>query len=114
MSDYDDYDVEIQTPVIVTFVDLETGAIASHPHNHTVWWWSEGNGGCDCNRDDAFPGGFEERDVPCSHRRYIAIGVEPEGDKDDQWKAWALENINDTHMRDHEVRAAFARWESQR
>jgi len=39
----------------VTLKDIKTGAIASHPHeDFDLWWWSNGNGSCDCNRAYAF------------------------------------------------------------
>ena len=39
-----------------------------------LFWWSEGNFGCDCNRGDVFHDiGGEERDdeAQCGHGRYL-------------------------------------------
>jgi hypothetical protein len=43
------------------------------------FWWNEGNGACDCNRDLAFHGwppsyeGEDDDGMPCGHTRYTVI-----------------------------------------
>lgn len=73
-----------------TFLDLRTGKIAKG-FDMPLFWWSEGNGSCDCNRHQGFPGLGEKlameqrRDKPrllphqsvCyGTKRFIAIDVE--------------------------------------
>jgi hypothetical protein len=48
--------------------------------NATLWWWTEGNFGCDCNRGFQFALAkevsdkeFWERDRPCGRERYSVI-----------------------------------------
>jgi hypothetical protein len=42
--------------MIPTFRDIETGKSATHNRGPecSVYWWTEGNGSCDCNRVYAF------------------------------------------------------------
>jgi hypothetical protein len=40
--------------MIVTFLDITTGKTADSDFDFSIWWWSAGNGGCDCNRSHAF------------------------------------------------------------
>jgi hypothetical protein len=77
--------------VIPTFFDLRTGKTAKG-FDMSVYWWTEGNGSCDCNRAAAFGEElvqeFEERihrEHPELHEgaslcygcmRFIAIDVE--------------------------------------
>jgi hypothetical protein len=48
--------------VIPTLFDLRTSRTALGADN-SVYWWSEGNGACDCNRAIAFDGADEEMDT---------------------------------------------------
>jgi hypothetical protein len=51
------------------------------------FWWTSGNGACDCNRHLAFHGwpdsyedeeeGEGEYDIPCGHERYSVALVPP-------------------------------------
>jgi hypothetical protein len=34
----------------VTVLDTQTGETKESTYDSTLFWWSEGNGGCDCNR----------------------------------------------------------------
>lgn len=40
--------------VIPTFFDLRTGKTAKSTFDNSEYWWTEGNGSCDCNRMRAF------------------------------------------------------------
>lgn len=66
--------------MIVTFKDTITGATAKSDYPFSIWWWSEGNGACDCNRGNQFD---SDLDHPCngSVYRYIATDVEDHPDK---------------------------------
>jgi hypothetical protein len=85
----------LQTPVFVTFRDRATGKTGTHRHDHTIRWWTEGNGGCDCNRSEAIDDSDDALDVevPCSSNRYEAIAAK--GDAlPESLEAWAIEEIN--------------------
>lgn len=45
--------------MIPTFFDLRTGRTAKGD-DQSVYWWTEGNGACDCNRAIHFEGVAEE------------------------------------------------------
>ena len=63
--------------MIVTFKDLQTGETAKKPFPFSIWWWSEGNGSCNCNRESLFG-----RDgSSCHPLRYVAVDVEDHPDK---------------------------------
>jgi hypothetical protein len=34
----------------VTVLDTQTGETKESTYDATLFWWSDGNGGCDCNR----------------------------------------------------------------
>jgi len=59
--------------MIVVFKDTSTGCIVQSDYPFDIYWWSEGNGACDCNRAAL----FEDRDIDCgdSPYRYIAIDI---------------------------------------
>ena len=64
--------------MIPTFFDLRTGRTAKGD-DQSVYWWTEGNGACDCNRVLAF--GLKHLDagkinVCLGCKRFIAIDVE--------------------------------------
>lgn len=64
--------------MIPTFLDLRTGKTAKGD-DMSVFWWTEGNGACDCNRLLAF--GLRHLDVGevgfcLGWKRFIAIDVE--------------------------------------
>lgn len=40
--------------LLPTFRDVVTGTIAKAVHPASLFWWSDGNGSCDCNRMDVF------------------------------------------------------------
>ena len=47
----------------VTLLDTKTGERATIQSECGAFWWSEGNGSCDCNRAPHFPGAMEEIDA---------------------------------------------------
>lgn len=59
-------------------LDIETG-VTGWMVGGSVWWWCEGNGGCDCNRgiDDSFyekfPGNGHDH---CTSSNFIVIDVD--------------------------------------
>ena len=64
--------------MIPTFLDLRTGKTAKGD-DQSVFWWTEGNGACDCNRILAF--GIKHSDVGevgccLGCKRFVAIDVE--------------------------------------
>lgn len=66
--------------MIPTFLDLKTGQIAKGD-DWSFYWWTEGNGSCDCNRAICFEGAEEELEalypgVCYGCKRFIAIDVE--------------------------------------
>jgi len=48
---------------------------APWPNGPDDFWWTEGNGACDCNRGDFFEraGGNEDADEPCGDSRYLVM-----------------------------------------
>jgi len=71
--------------VIPTFLDLRTGKTAKG-FDASFFWWTEGNGACDCNRGMAFGLTHEELGtlgVCLGFRRFIAIDVEGDLDYDE-------------------------------
>lgn len=71
--------------MIPTFLDLKTGKTAKGD-DQSFYWWTEGNGSCDCSRVIAFEekdveeiytsGGYQDTCLGC--RRFLAIDVEGE------------------------------------
>ena len=83
-----------------TLLDTKTGktAIASDT-DRSVFWWSEGNGSCDCNRalciGEDVVNELEEQfgtNVCCGCTRIVAIDVH--GDLEGLTKEEVLENLN--------------------
>lgn len=83
--------------MIVTILDTKTGEVRTcaewcSKNDFDLYWWSEGNGSCDCNRAIAFNGGdsalYEEQqkalgleDNTClGCHRWLIVGVQ--GDTD--------------------------------
>ena len=61
----------------VTLLDTKTGEVRDcsgyHQAHHSVYWWTEGGGSCDCNRAIA----FDLRDGEDHHEEQrIALGLE--------------------------------------
>lgn len=71
--------------MIVTFRDNKTGKIETSDYPFSIWWWGEGNGSCNCNRQTLF--GIEDLDCHTDHnwetnmQRFEAIDVEDHPDK---------------------------------
>jgi hypothetical protein len=91
------------TPI---FIDLCTGRVA-RADDQSVYWWTEGNGACDCNRVIHFEGVYEEMDAAMrkAHpemkewqsycygcKRFVAIEVE--GDLDGETREQILARMN--------------------
>ena len=47
--------VHAPIPRRVTLWDAISGATVTVDSTENLWWWTEGNGSCDCNRADFFP-----------------------------------------------------------
>ncbi len=51
-------------------------------NDHSEWWWTEGNFGCDCNRQATFKGDEEYIDAECNiaDNKYLVLYAElPDG-----------------------------------
>lgn len=62
----------------VKFIDTQTGSTAWSDYPFSIYWWSEGNGGCDCNRAILFD---HEHNCGDSPYRYQAVDLEDHPDK---------------------------------
>jgi len=65
----------------VTIRDNTTGETRVCPmecewHEHSVFWWTEGNFSCDCNRRIVFDGDVDAAE--CGHTRFSALYAELE------------------------------------
>lgn len=77
--------------MIVTLLDTKTGeAKEALQFDRDTWWWTEGNGSCDCNRRHVFPKNDGVR--PCECKRYIAVDVR--GDLEGWDKDELLDELN--------------------
>lgn len=82
--------------MIVTFKDTKTGAVAKSDYPFGIWWWAEGNGSCNCNRQSLF--GIEgldcddDKDWDNDLQRFQAIDVE---DHPEMSVVQQLEEVND-------------------
>ena len=91
-----------------TFKDLVTGDIRKPREGFgDVYWWTEGNGSCDCNRARLFDGADEEMDAAMRakhpelepHQSYCYgcqrfIAVDVEGDFEGLTKNELLAELN--------------------
>lgn len=58
----------------VTIKDIVTGQVAVAPwEEFDAFWWAEGNGSCDCNRQLAFDQDYYGE---CKSERYLIVGVD--------------------------------------
>jgi hypothetical protein len=87
--------------MIVTFKDLKTGLTGCNKTwDHTLFWWSEGNGGCDCNRaivmdiDEEMSLGFGEH---CCYGSERIVAVDVCGDLEGFTKDFVLTEINSSY-----------------
>jgi hypothetical protein len=91
----------------ITFKDLTTGEITKDPlFEGNVFWWTEGNGACDCNRAiacdkndemdaamrEAHPGIRDWQSYCYGCKRFIAVDVE--GDFEGMSKTELLAALN--------------------
>lgn len=87
--------------MIPTFLDLRTGKTAKGD-DASFFWWTEGNGSCDCNRAIAF--GVEVRaqmyaqfpGVCCGCKRFVAIDVEGDLEYDELYRGGILTEVPHT------------------
>ena len=64
-----------QTNRVVLF-DTETNKTAiATMFNINEFWWSEGNGSCDCNREIVFGHDASDTGVCLGNKRYIAVDI---------------------------------------
>lgn len=78
----------------VTFIDRETGAMATSTEPMSEFWWTEGNGSCDCNRAYVF--GVEDDVMKCQSKRFLAVDVE--GDLGEMTKVEMLAAMNGDYV----------------
>jgi len=86
-----------------TLLDTKTGKIAVvEDYDFNVWWWTEGNGSCDCNRSNYFEGLHEElvkeigmENVCFGCKRIIAIDVH--GDLEGFTKKEIINKMNEDY-----------------
>lgn len=58
-----------------------SGETRKDAQGHAVYWWTEGNGSCDCNRELFFcnaEGEDVDDDHPCTDGRFKIKAVDPE------------------------------------
>lgn len=90
----EDLDVMHDLKITVTILDTQTGEIRQSPPYPEEWknggfstyWWTKGNGSCDCNRKIVFD---REDDANCESVRYRIIAVDPLLD------SYTLDDFND-------------------
>jgi hypothetical protein len=79
------------------FLDIVTGktvAVDQYMSGFDLWWWSEGNGSCDCNRELLFKPDAECDGVCLGAHRYVAVDVDI---ADADAKADAIELMNSSY-----------------
>lgn len=74
-------DIPDRIRVDVTILDTETGETIHSGDTRfadtTYWFWSDGNGSCDCNRELAFKDGRESEPGVClGANRYLIIEID--------------------------------------
>lgn len=86
----------------VELYDTKTGRTGVSDYDHSLWWWSEGNGSCDCNRahligDDIYREMTAQfgKNICMGSSRIIAVNVS--GDLEGETKESALLMINDDY-----------------
>ena len=71
--------------MIVTFKDLITGKIAKSNYPFSIYWWAEGNGSCNCNRQSLFNieglDCYDSYDWDNDLQRFQAVDLEDHPDK---------------------------------
>jgi len=74
------------SPVTVTILDTKTGETRTDPR-FSPWYWTYGNGSCDCNRQLVFEPDAEQPE--CGESRYYIVGVEGDaaGYEQEEWNA---------------------------
>lgn len=66
-------------PRRVTLWDAVSGAVVTVDSTENLWWWTEGNGSCDCNREEFFPEVEVDDDLRyCSGcKRFLVVASDP-------------------------------------
>jgi hypothetical protein len=89
-----------------TLLDTKTGkTVVAENMDCNVFWWTEGNGSCDCNRAicigedvvDELEAEFGEH-VCCGYNRIVAIDIH--GDLEGLTKDEVLEDLNSEYPED--------------
>ncbi len=78
-TDHPEYDPWHHIPIVVEILDTKTGEIVtSKLDGFGTYWWTEGNGSCDCNRQLAFDN-EEDNDTGCclGCHRYLIKSFTP-------------------------------------
>lgn len=83
-----DFDELHDRPIRVTILDTETGKTAEVGLDYSAYWWAEGNGSCDCNRQIVMQG-FYTDDVKCGNLRYLIISADTD--------CYSLRELNDEY-----------------
>ncbi len=85
-----------EVSIVATLQDSETFEIRAYAYTqeekyaaNQVFWWTEGNAACDCNRHDFFervlsPDYDDDHlndgdGFPCGHGRYVLLGLTIDG-----------------------------------
>lgn len=77
-----EYDERFDRNICVTVLDTVTGKTVVSDRENCAYWWSEGNGGCDCNRGTLFdldgndPWLSLPEDYCCGSKRFIVIAAD--------------------------------------
>lgn len=97
------YDWPTAPNLTPTIKDIVTGNTAKLRFSASLFWWAEGNGSCDCNRDEFPPDDDVDDNEPgpvlgeslCASERFIVIDVESDdGPIDDATKALLIAEMN--------------------
>jgi hypothetical protein len=90
--------------MIPTFLDLRTGK-TTKGYDMSYFWWTEGNGSCDCNRVRGF-GVALAAELEAQHsgvcygcKRFVAIDVEGDLEYDEEWRGGVVTKIPHTKER---------------
>jgi hypothetical protein len=80
---------------VVGIRENATGEVRFHAEelpwdDSTLFWWSDGNNGCDCNRASFFHD--SDIDCPCGFSQYTVVGIWIQGGDDirdlDELNSW--------------------------
>jgi hypothetical protein len=84
---------------VVTVRDTLTGKTAVEDRFNR-WWWTDGNGACDCNRELLFDAERDDSGVCLGCRRYVVVEVDG-GPPDDRFnEGYPVELLSGTLRKD--------------